>query len=43
MKDIRCEEDQTLPESLIQSYIQNGTNLVCPKGTESDRGAWCLG
>lgn len=43
LTDIRCEEDQTLPEHLIQDYIKNGTNLVCPKGTESDRGSWCLG
>jgi hypothetical protein len=23
--------------------MRNGTNLVCPKGTESERGSWCLG
>ena len=38
-----CPEDLLLPEELIRDYIQNGTNLICPKGTFSERGSRCLG
>ena len=43
LTDIRCAEDSNLPQLLIDDYIKNGTNLRCPKGTESERGSWCLG
>ena len=23
--------------------MKNGTNLICPRGTVSERGSWCLG
>ena len=39
----QCTEDASLPQELIDLYIQNGTQLVCPEGTTSSRGAWCLG
>lgn len=42
-EDVVCEEDKLLPPFLIESWIKNGTNLRCPSGTESDRGAVCLG
>ena len=29
----RCPDDSELPENLIQDYIKNGTNLICPRGT----------
>ena len=38
-----CEEDAALPQDLIDRYLANGTNLRCPRGTQSDRGSWCLG
>ena len=41
--DNRCEEDALIPEDLIVAYIKNGTNLKCPRGTESDRSSWCMG
>lgn len=41
--DKRCEQDNSLPEELIQEYLVNGTNLKCPPGTESDRASWCIG
>jgi hypothetical protein len=41
--DKRCDEDLSLPPDLVEKYIVNGTNLKCPKGTDSERGAWCLG
>jgi len=39
----KCSEDEFLPDKLIEDYIKNGTNLICPNGTESERGQWCLG
>ena len=39
----RCPEDSLLPEDLIQEYINNGTNLRCPRGTQSERASECLG
>lgn len=41
--DVRCPEDDLLPDELIESYTKNGTNLRCPKGTQSERASWCLG
>ena len=41
--DFRCKEDLTLPESLIQDYMKNGTNLRCPRGTQSERASECIG
>ena len=32
-----------MPEALIQEYMKNGTNLICPKGTKSERSSSCLG
>ena len=43
LPDKVCVEDALLPDTLINEYLQNGTNLRCPVGTESERGAWCLG
>ena len=40
---LRCEEDALIPEDLIIAYTKNGTNLKCPRGTESDRSSWCMG
>ena len=42
-EDLPCEEDSLLPISLKTNYIQNGENLKCPRGTESERRSWCLG
>jgi hypothetical protein len=38
-----CIEDDLIPLELKISYIKNGTNLQCPRGTESERRSWCLG
>lgn len=32
-----------MPAFLVETYLVNGTNLKCPMGTESERGAWCIG
>jgi len=43
LNDDLCEEEKDLPRDLVITYINNGTNLACPDGTESDRGSYCIG
>ena len=43
LPNFECVEDDLLPEELIIDYVKGGTNLICPVGTESERGSWCLG
>ena len=33
LPNVKCKEDDLLPDELIEQYRANGTNLRCPKGT----------